>query len=88
MVYINEEKGSVTPLLLPQLPSPYRDLSVYDFLQNKTYKEEGSLINPTLQMANFVDKLMTLFCASFKGIMYMSGVLAHDAKVQRSFVLS
>ena len=31
-------------------------------------------------MANFADRLETLFCASFKGIMYIPGVLARLCK--------
>ena len=79
-ILVNTCADHSNQLLLPQLPSPYQDLSVYEFLQNKTYKEEGCLINPTMEMANFVDRLGTLFCASFKGIMYMPGVLARLCK--------
>ena len=51
-------------LLSLQLPSPYQDLSLYEFLWNKTYKGEGCQIYPILEMANFVNRLETLFCAS------------------------
>ena len=33
-----------------------------------------------MEMADFVDRLETLFCASFKGIMYMPGVLERLCK--------
>ena len=33
-----------------------------------------------MEMANFVDRLETLFCASFVGIMYIPGVLARLCK--------
>ena len=35
-------------LILPKLPLPYDELSVYEFLQNKTYQEVGCLVYPTL----------------------------------------
>ena len=53
-------------LILPKLPSPYGELSVYEFLQNKTYQEAGCLVYPTPAMITFVDRLETLFCGILK----------------------
>ena len=47
-------------LMLPKLPSPYDELSVYKFLWHKTYQEAGCLVYPTPAMITFVDRLETL----------------------------
>ena len=49
----------------------YDELSVYEFLQNKTYQEAGCLVNATPAMITFVDRLDTLFCGIFEGIIHM-----------------
>ena len=56
-------------MILPKLPSPNDVLSVYEFLQNKTYQEAGCLVYSTPAMITFVDRLETLFCGVFEGIM-------------------
>ena len=65
-------------LLLPQLPSQFK--AEYEFLKQKAYKEQGSLIYPTLAMANFVENLETVFCSIFEGIVYMPFVLGRLCK--------
>ena len=40
---------------------------------------------PTLEMANFVDRLETVFCVSFEGINYIPGVLARLYKSAEAF---
>ena len=55
-------------LILPKLPSPYNELSVYEFLENKTYQEAGCLVCPTPAMITFVDKLEMLFCGILKAL--------------------
>ena len=62
-------------LILPRLPAPSQEMSFYTFVHEKTYKEGGSLVLPTLTMANFVEHLETMFCAIFEGIIHMSFVL-------------
>ena len=49
-------------LILPRLPPP-QEMSFYTFVHEKTYKEGGSLVLPTLTMANFIEHLETMFCA-------------------------
>ena len=39
----------------------YDELSVYEFLWNKTYQETGCLVYPPPAMITFVDRLETLF---------------------------
>ena len=51
-------------LILPKLPSPYDEVSVYEFLRNKTYQEAGCLVYPTSAMITFVDRLK-LFSVAF-----------------------
>ena len=58
-------------MLLPQLPSHYDELSVCEFLRNKSYQEKGCLVYPTLAMVNFVENLENMFCALFEGIVHM-----------------
>ena len=53
-------------LIIPKLPSPYDELSVYEFLQNKKYQEAGCLVYPTSAMLTFVDRLETLFSGILK----------------------
>ena len=72
-------------LILPKLPSPYDELSVYEFLQNKTYQEAGCLVYPTPAMITFVDRLETLFCGIFEGIIHMPHVLARLCKCADDF---
>ena len=69
-------------LLLPQLPSPYDELSIYEFLRNKTYQEAGALVYPTLALAmvQYVQSLENLFCAIFEAIVYMPFVLTRLCK--------
>ena len=69
-------QGCSNQLILPKLPSPYDELSVYEFLQNKTYQEACCLMYPTPVMITFVDRLETLFCGIFEGIIHMAHVLA------------
>ena len=83
---INRDKGGKIPvytyqdcsnqLILPKLPSPYDELSVYEFLQNKTYQHAGCLMYPTSAMVTFVDRLETLFSGIFEGVIHMTHVLA------------
>ena len=49
-------------LILPKLLSLYDELSVYEFVQNKTYQEVGCLVYPTPAIITFVDRLETLLC--------------------------
>ena len=58
-------------MLLPQLPSEYDELSACEFLRNKTYKETGCLLYPTIAIAQFLENLESLFCAIFEGIVYI-----------------
>ena len=67
-------------LLLPQLPSPYDELSAYEFLRNKTYQEAGALVYPTLAIVQFVQSLENLFCAIFEAIVHMPFVLTRLCK--------
>ena len=72
-------------LKLPKLPSPYDEMSVYEFLQNKTYQEAGCLVYPTPAMITFVDRLETLFSGISKGIIHMLHVLARLCKCADDF---
>ena len=67
-------------LILPKLPSPYDELTVYEFLQYKTYQEAGCLVYLTPAMITFVDRLETLFCGICEGIIHMPPVLARLCK--------
>ena len=67
-------------LILPHLPSPFDELSVYEFLRNKTYREEGCLIYPTLAMLGFVENLEEIFNATFENIIHMPFVLGRLCK--------
>ena len=53
-------------LILPRLPPPFQEISLYTFVHGQTYKEGGSLVLSTLTMANFVEHLETMFCAILK----------------------
>ena len=55
----------VNQLILPKLPSPYDELSVYEFLQNKTFQEAGFLVYLASAMITFVARLETLFTGNF-----------------------
>ena len=57
-------------LILLRLP-PFQEMSFYTVVHEKTYKEEGSLVLPTLKMANFVEHLKTMFCAIFEGVIHV-----------------
>ena len=72
-------------LVLPKLPSPYDELSVYEFLQNKTYQEAGCLVYPTPAMITFIDRLETLFSGIFEDIVHMAHVLARLYKCADDF---
>ena len=48
-------------LILPRLPPPFQEMSFYTFVHEKTYKDGGSLVLPTLTMANFIECLKTMF---------------------------
>ena len=73
------------------------ELSVYEFLHNKTYQEVGCLVYPTPAMITdclvyptpamitFVDRLETLFCGFFEGIIHMPHVLARLCKCSDDF---
>ena len=92
---ITRGKGGKTPvdtyqdcsnqLILPKLLSPYDELSVYEFLQNKTYQEAGCQVYPTPAMITFVDRLETLFSGIFEGIIHMPHVLARLCKCEDDF---
>ena len=72
-------------LILPKLPSPYDELSVYEFLQNKAYQEAGCLLYATPAMTTFVDRLETLFSGIFEGIIHMPHILARLCKCAHDF---
>ena len=67
-------------ITVTELPSLYDELSVYEFLRNKTYQEKGCLVYPTLTMVNFVENLENMFCALFKGIVHMPFLLTRLCK--------
>ena len=67
-------------LVLPQLPPPHHELSVYEFIRNKTYQETGCLIYPTEAMVSFVQNIENIFCATFEQIIYMPFLLARLCK--------
>ena len=67
-------------MLLPRLPSHYDELSVYEFLRNKTCQETGCLVYPTLAMANFVENLENMFCTLFEGIVHVPFLLTRLCK--------
>ena len=62
--------------ILPHLPAPFDELSVYTFLRNKTYREEGCLIYPTLEMLHFVESLEEIFNTRFRSIIGTPGIMA------------
>ena len=72
---VNECGECSDQLLLPQLPSEYDELSAYEFLRNKTYKEAGCLVYPTIAMVQFLENLENVFCAIFEGIVHMPFIL-------------
>ena len=57
-------------------PQSMMELSAYEFLRNKTYKEAGCLVYPTIAMVQFLENL---FCAIFKGL-YTSFILIRLCK--------
>ena len=72
-------------LILPKLPLPYDELSVYEFLKNKRYQEAGCLVYPIPGMITFVDRLETLFGGIFEDIIHMPHVLARLGKCADDF---
>ena len=58
---------------------------MYEFLQNKIYQESGCLVYPTPVMIAIVDRLETLFCGNFEGIIHMPHVLARLCKCADDF---
>ena len=72
---VNECGGCSDQELLPQLPSEYDELSAYEFLRNKTYKEAGCLVYPTIALVQFLENLENVFCAIFEGIVHMPFIL-------------
>ena len=78
---VNECGECSDQLLLPQLPSEYDELSAYEFLRNKTYKEAGCLVYPTIAMVfSFLKNLENVFCAIFEGIVHMPFILRRLCK--------
>ena len=63
----------------------YDELSVYEFLWNKTYQEAGCLVYLTPAMITFVDRLEKLFCVIFEGIINMPHVVARLCKCSDDF---
>ena len=72
-------------LILLRLPSPYDDLSVYEFLHNKTYQEASCLVYPTPAIITFVERPETLFSGIIVGIIHMPHVLARLCKCADDF---
>ena len=66
-------------LVLPELP-PCDELSVYEFIRNKTNQESGCLTYPTQAMVSFVQKIEEIFCGTFEQIIYMPFLLARLCK--------
>ena len=83
---VNECGECSDQLLLPQLPSEYDELSAYDFLGNKTYKEAGCLVYPTIAMVQFLENLENIFCAILKGLYICHLSLDDCVKVQLNTV--
>ena len=75
---MNDCNECIQQLLLPKLPSEF--IAEYEFLKQKAYKEQGSLIYPTLAIAKFVDNLETVYCSIFEGIVYVPFVLRRLCK--------
>ena len=48
-VPVDDCQNCVIQLVLPKLPPVYQDLSVYEFLRNKTYQAAGFLTYPAPQ---------------------------------------
>ena len=67
-------------LILPHLPDAYQELSVYEFVRNKTSQELGCLMYPTRAMVNFVEQLEKSFCAIFEHVIYMPFILVRLCK--------
>ena len=72
-------------VILPRLPSPSDELSMYEFLQSKIYQEVGYLVYPTPAMIASVDRLETLFSGIFEGIIHMPHVLSRLCKCTDDF---
>ena len=79
---VNECGECSDQLLLPQLLSEYDELSAYKFLRNKTYKEAGCLVYPTIAMVQFLENLENVFCAVLKGLYICHLSLDNCVKVQ------
>ena len=94
---IIRSKGSKVPvdtcqdcsnqLIIPKLPSPYDELFVYEFLQNKTYQEVGCLVSATPAMITFVERLETLSSGIFEGIIHMPHIFARLFKCADDFCI-
>ena len=72
---VNECGECSDQLLLPQLPSEYNELSAYEFLRNKTYKEAGYLVYPTIAIVQFLENLENVSCAIFDRIVHIPFIL-------------
>ena len=77
---VNECGECSDQILLPQLPSEYDELSAYEFLRNKTYKEAGCLVYPTIALVQFLENLENVLCAIFEGIVHMPFILTQLCK--------
>ena len=82
---VNTCEDCSNQLILPKVPAPYDELSLYEFVQNKAFQEAGCLVYPTPAMITFVDRLETLFCGIFEGIIHMQHVLARLCKCADDF---
>ena len=83
---VNECGECSDQLLVPQLPSEYDKQSSYELLRNKTYKEAGCLVYPTIAMVQYLENLENIFCAILKGL-YTCHLSLHDCvKVQINIV--
>ena len=72
-------------LILAKLLSPYDELSVYEFLQNKTYQGAGCLVYPTPAMITFADRIETPFSDIFESIIHMPHELTRLCKFADDF---
>ena len=79
---VNECGECSDQLLLSQLPSEYDKLSVYEFLRNKTYKEAGCLVYPTIAKVQFLEILKMSSVPFLKGLYTCHLSLYNCVKVQ------
>ena len=61
-VPVDDCQNCANQFALPKLPPAYQDLSVYEFLRNKTCQEAGCLTYPTPSMVIFVENLESVLC--------------------------